>query len=162
MKKGMLLAAAAGIVACLALAAWSPKKEAQPLLLTQDDLQWGLGPDAFPMGIHAAIVDGDPNADEPFTLRLRLPSRYRIDAHWTTNEERLTVLSGSIGLALGEHFDAKKLKKYGPGSYLVLPARTRYFIASPRGGVLELRSRGPWEVNYVDRSDDPREQAASL
>ncbi len=162
MKKRVALAVLAVVSGCLALAAWSPKKEASPLLLKQSDLQWGWGPDAFPLGIHAAIVEGDPDLAEPFTMRLNFPPKYRIEPHWTTREQRLTVLSGSISLGLGDRFDPKKLELYGEGSYLVLPARTRYFMTSQRGSVLELRSQGPWEVNYVQKTEDPREEDASL
>jgi len=162
MNKGLVLTIAAAALTCLALAAWSPKQDAKPLLLTRQDLDWGLGPDAFPLGVHASIVEGDPDQDEPFTMRFKLPGKYRIEPHWTTREQRLTVLSGSIELALGERFDERKLKTYGEGSYLVIPARARYYLKCDRGSVLELRSQGPWEVNYVDRADDPREQAASL
>lgn len=153
--------ACVGVIMTLAgcfmvLSGMSPKNEKPAVLMRAGDLQWGLGPDDFPLGVRAAILSGNPDEDGPYTMRLRLPPRYRIDPYWMLGEQRITVLSGSVELGLGERFETASLKPYPAGSYLTLPARARFFLKTSHGATLEIHGQGPWQVAYASPADDPR------
>src|SRR5207247_3429740 len=70
----------------------------------------------FAPGMKMAVVNGNPDAaGAPYTLRLSFPDGYRFPAHWHPKAENLTVLSGTLLLAMGERTDESKLKAYGAG-----------------------------------------------
>jgi hypothetical protein len=44
-------------------------------------MKWTDAPKSLPPGAKLAVLEGDPNQDGPFVMRLRLPDGYRIPAH---------------------------------------------------------------------------------
>src|SRR3989442_5060005 len=63
------------------------------------DIIWQPGPPTLEPGSQGAVLAGNPSQPGPFTLRVRLPAKYRIAPHRHPVEERLTVLSGTLRLA---------------------------------------------------------------
>ncbi|QLH41447.1 MAG: cupin domain-containing protein [Coxiellaceae bacterium] len=59
-------------------------------------------------GVKRAILYGDPNKAGPFTIRLKFPANYQVLAHTHPGLEQDTVISGSLYLGVGKHFDEKK------------------------------------------------------
>jgi hypothetical protein len=53
------------------------------------------------------ILDGHPGKSGPFTIRLKMPAGYRIPPHTHTVAERITVISGTVHLGIGEKFDER-------------------------------------------------------
>src|SRR6266699_692140 len=104
------------IVFCLAVcalslsAATATKKKSTMkapnlMVTTPGAMKWGDAPPFLEKGAQAAVLQGDPSKAGYFALRLRLPDRYRIAPHWHPTEERLTVISGTFHLAMGDSFD---------------------------------------------------------
>ncbi len=73
--------------------------------LTKDDMKWVPGPASLPPGTKAALLEGDPAKEGPFTLRLQLPDGYTIQPHSHPGVEHVTVISGMFNLGMGEKFD---------------------------------------------------------
>ena len=63
-------------------------------VFTPSDVTWGPAPASLPAGAQAAILEGDPTKDGPFTLRLRLPDGYRLPPHYHPVVEHVTVVQG--------------------------------------------------------------------
>src|SRR5436309_10980586 len=63
------------------------------------DIVWQPGPPTLEPGAQGAVLAGNPSQPGPFTLRVRLPARYRIASHTHPVDERLTVLSGTLCFA---------------------------------------------------------------
>ncbi len=124
------------------------------------DLKWGPGPAALPPGAQAVVLDGDPSKKGPFTMRAKVPANYRIAPHHHPEDERVTVLSGTARIGMGERFDETKLTSLGAGGYFMMPKGHRHFFTTTEETVIQLNGMGPWDIIYVNPADDPRQQKA--
>src|SRR5437763_521494 len=73
-------------------------------------IKWQTGPPSIPAGAMLAVLEGDPGKPGPFVMRLRLPRGYQIPPHTHPQPERLTVISGTFHIGMGEKFDKEKGK----------------------------------------------------
>jgi quercetin dioxygenase-like cupin family protein len=103
----------------------------------------------FDPGMKIAVIDGNPEADGPYTLRLSFPAGYRFPPHFHPMAENLTVLSGTLILAMGDRVDDSKLQTYGAGDYLHLPAIKPHFGGARDATVIQLHGQGPFKINLV-------------
>ena len=101
------------------------------------------------------ILDGDPKAEGSFTMRLKMPAGYRISPHTHPTAERVTVISGTVHLGIGEKFDERGGRELHAGDFAVLPAGVPHFAWSPAEAVLQIHSEGPFERKFVDPADAP-------
>ncbi len=102
-----------------------------------------------------AILEGDPAAPGPFTMRVILPSSYRIAPHMHRDAEYLTVLSGVLYVGHGERFDASKVKQLPAGGFMMMPGKTAHFLFVREETVIQVHSIGPWVITYVNPADAP-------
>ena len=123
-----------------------------------DEIAWKPGPDSLPPGAKIAILEGDPAKEGFFTMRLLLPDGYRVAPHWHPKVERLTVISGTVNLGMGDRFDEKAAKPLPAGTYSSMPPKMTHFAWMTGETVLQLSSIGPWQVIYVNPADDPRKK----
>jgi hypothetical protein len=144
-----------------ALAKSTQKTSSEPpvvahTMLEPSDIEWSPSPD-FPKGTQVAILEGDPTRSGPFTLRLKLSRRYKTPAYWSPSIERVTVMSGKVGIGLGSEFNKSEGEVTNDGGFSVIPARTpHYFWAKRKKSVIQIHGMGPWAVHYVSPEDDPR------
>ena len=128
----------------------------RPTLMAPGSLSWKDGPPSLPAGAKYAVLEGDPSKEGPFTMRLRLPGGYRIPPHTHPKTERLTVLSGTFLLGMGDRFDKKGLQALPEGTYGFWPAGMKHFASCRGETVVQLHGMGPWQIIYLDPRDDPR------
>ena len=126
-----------------------PASEASRVeLRTTKVLIWSeLNVPGFAPGVTMAVVHGDPNANRDYIIRLRFPAGYRFPVHWHPNSEHLTVLSGTLLLAMGNTADESKLKAYGPGDFIYAPARMAHFGGARTATEIQLNGNGPFAIN---------------
>lgn len=99
------------------------------------------------------------NETVPFTARFKLPANYRIPAHWHPATERITVLSGTFYMGMGDVLDTTKGSAIPTGGFAVMQPKTPHFAYTTKGAVeLQLHSTGPWGVTYINAADDPRKK----
>src|SRR5215468_11269360 len=67
---------------------------------------WKDGPPSLPPGARIAVLEGDPAKPGPFVFRVKVPDGYRIPPHTHPKPERVTVISGTFHLGMGEKFDS--------------------------------------------------------
>jgi len=104
----------------------------------------------FAPGMKMAVVNGNPDAPGAlYTLRLSFPDGYRFPPHWHPMAENLTVLSGTLLLAMGERTDESKLKAYGAGDYLNIAGSKPHFGGARGATVIQLHGQGPFAINLV-------------
>lgn len=132
------------------------KAKPEHVILTPDDVKWADAPPALPAGAKAALLDGDPKKEEVFCLRLKLPAGYKIPPHWHPGSERVTVISGTFKLGLGDTFDESKTKTLPAGGFFSMPPKTSHFAVTTEETVVQLNTLGPWSLTYVNPEDDPR------
>ncbi len=129
----------------------------QHTIVAPSALSWGEGPPSLPPGSRMAVVSGDPSQPVPFILRAQVPAGYRVPPHWHPTTENLTVLAGTIALGMGDTFDAATMKDLSAGGAAVLPAEMRHSFLAKTAATFQVHGVGPFALNYVNPSDDPRQ-----
>jgi quercetin dioxygenase-like cupin family protein len=127
-------------------------------LFLADTIKWQEGPPSLPKGAMVAVLEGDPGKEGPFLLRLKLPDGYRVPPHTHPKAERVTVLSGTLYIGMGDKFDEKAGKAMAAGSYGHWPAGMKHFGWAKGETVIQLHGTGPWSIQYLKPDDDPRNQ----
>ena len=79
--------------------------QATHIIVPPDKVQWGPAPPVLPAGAQMSVLEGNPAEKGPVTLRLKMPANYTIPAHWHTMAERLTILSGTFNVGMGDELD---------------------------------------------------------
>src|SRR6185437_16643754 len=62
------------------------------------DIKWGDAPPSLPKGAKIAVLRGDPGQSGPFVIRIEVPAGYKVPPHWHSQDEALTVISGTFYL----------------------------------------------------------------
>ena len=119
-------------------------------------LEWGRQPPGLPDGARVAVVRGDPSKAGPFTIRLDLPDGYDVKPHWHPTSERIRVLEGSLLVGEGREWSDAGLHRLRSGQETTMAARHPHYVQAKGKTMLEIRSTGPFEITYVNPTDDPR------
>jgi anti-sigma factor ChrR (cupin superfamily) len=125
-------------------------------MFTPDNLQWTDTP-ALP-GAKVAIIEGPITEAVPFTFRLKFPANYKIAPHWHPAIERVTVLSGTLHLGVGDTFDQAKAQALPAGSISIMEPKMHHFAWTSEETVVQLSGMGPWGITFVNPADDPRKK----
>lgn len=128
----------------------------EALIYTPADIEWRDGPGSFEAGSQYAILEGNPGEEGLFTMYIRMPHGFHIAPHWHPNVERVTVISGTFLLGHGRVADRGAAQRLEAGSYFSLPPEMTHFAFTEGETVVQLKSIGPWVIEYVNPADDPR------
>ena len=123
---------------------------------TPAEIQWQEGPPALPPGAKVALLEGDPRKEGPFVMRVKVPDGYRVPPHTHPKTERVTVISGTFNIGMGDRFDAAKGTAMPAGSFGTWAAGMKHFVWAKGDTVVQLHGTGPWTIEYVNPADDPR------
>jgi quercetin dioxygenase-like cupin family protein len=126
------------------------------VLVPADKVQWGPAPPHLPPGAQASVLEGNPSQKGPVTLRLRFPANYTIPPHWHSMDERVTVLSGTFHVGMGDSLDRGSSQTLEAGGFVSLPASMRHFAWTSAPTVVQISLMGPFDIIYVNAADDPR------
>lgn len=126
-------------------------------MISPNDLKWSDVP-SLPPGAKIAVIEGPISEAVPFTFRLKFPANYQIPAHWHPAVERVTVLSGTFNMGVGDKLDTGKSMSLPPGSIMIMQPKTNHFAWTQEEVVVQLSGTGPWGVTYVNLADDPRKK----
>jgi quercetin dioxygenase-like cupin family protein len=121
-----------------------------------DGLKWQDGPASLPPGAKLAVLEGDPTKNGPFVMRIKLPDGYRLPPHTHPKPERVTVISGTFNLGMGDTFDASKGTAMPAGAYGTWPAGMKHYVWVKGETVVQFHGDGPWTITYLNPTDDPR------
>jgi len=115
-----------------------------------NSITWAdLSVPGFAPGTKMAVINGDPAAAGSYTMRLSFPDGYKFPAHWHPMAENVTVLSGTLLLAMGDRVDESQLKAYGSGDFLHIEATHPHFGGARGATVIQLHGQGPFAINLV-------------
>ena len=152
--KSMAVALSLAFAAGPAMAQGAPTEHA--IIVQPSQVKFGPAPASLPPGAEVAVLEGKPSEPGPFTMRLRVPDGYRIPPHSHPAVEHVTVLEGTFKVGMGDKFDASALTALPSGTFGALAPGTRHFAQAQGRTVLQLHGVGPWQINYVNPADDPR------
>jgi quercetin dioxygenase-like cupin family protein len=122
----------------------------QPMIMTNENLEWLPEPPGLPPGAEFAVLEGNP-FEGPFTLRLRLPAGYEIPAHVHSLVENVTVISGVVHLGSGDKLDTTRGVRVAAGSFVALPADSRHYAWTTEPAVVQIHGSQPFDIEYVGR-----------
>jgi quercetin dioxygenase-like cupin family protein len=120
------------------------------------DMKWIDGPASLSKGAKVALLEGNPMQEGSFTMRLQLPDGFIIQPHWHPAVEHVTVISGTFNIGMGEKLDTSAGHALPVGAFAFMPPGMRHFAWTKGETVLQIHGMGPWKINYVNPSDDPR------
>jgi quercetin dioxygenase-like cupin family protein len=143
--------------ASLCSSAWAGSTS-EHTIIAPEEMKWSAGPGALPPGAEATVLYGDPSKEGLFAMRLKVPKGYHIPPHSHSKPEIVTVISGEARLGMGDTADETKTHKMGQGSFMAMPPGMTHYVYVDQETVVQLNSVGPWEVNYVNPKDDPRQK----
>src|SRR5262245_37001390 len=105
---------------------------------------------AWPPGIPAAVVTGDPTKEGLYVVRLKIPAGYKIPAHTHSQDEHITVVSGSLHFGLGgklNEANAKVLTVYGNEC---ASKGIPHFAFTTEDTILQVHGFGPQSITFVN------------
>jgi quercetin dioxygenase-like cupin family protein len=165
MEKDMLRPATVGrLLAVMATLTWGAalcrsdeKQDSMKLYLYQPEgLKWLDGPPSLPPGAKVAVLEGDPSKEGTFVFRVKVPDGYRVPPHTHPKTERVTVISGTFNIGMGDKFDEKATKAMPAGTYGFWEAGMKHFVWAKGETVVQFHGTGPWSIQYLNPNDDPR------
>ncbi len=154
MTRHSLMACAIG-AALFAGIATSWAQSGDHRMISPADLKWADVP-SLPPGAKIAVIEGPMSEAVPFTVRIKVPADYRIPSHWHPAVERVTVLSGTFHMGLGDKLDPQKSMPLGVGHMMILQPKTPHFAWTKDATEIQLHGTGPWGITYLNPADDPR------
>jgi quercetin dioxygenase-like cupin family protein len=122
------------------------------------NIKWSSAPASLRPGAWVAILEGDPTQPGMFTMRLKMPDGYRIMPHQHPKRERITVVSGTFQVGMGDTWDDAKLGDLPTGTYAYVEPGNNHFAQAQGETVIQLNGEGPWSLKYVNPADDPRQK----
>jgi hypothetical protein len=159
-SNSLLTMVAGTTLAALASAAPLAAHGADATMINASSLKWSDAPPSFPKGAKVAVLYGDPGKAGPVTMRLMMPANYKVAPHTHSQAEDLTVLSGTLYLGMGDKQDTKDAHALAPGGFHHLPGKTVHYVFTKLPTVVEGHFEGPFDIVYVNPSDDPSSKAA--
>jgi len=146
------------LFAAMAALVLTAHPEQDHVIVTPEQIVWVDGPSSLLPGSKMAILEGDPTKAGTFVLRIKLPDGFKIMPHTHPKDERVTVLSGTLYLGMGDKLDEKVAKAMPAGSFGLTKSGMKHFGYVKGATILQLQGNGPWAVEYVDPADDPRKK----
>lgn len=129
---------------------------ANPVSYNMADIKWMDAP-PLPKGAKMAVLAGNPNEAGPFTLRIKFPANFEVKPHRHANGEQVTVIQGVLYCGAGEQFDRSKATlELRPGGFAAIPGPVAHYAYTKEEVIIQVNGVGPFDVTYLNASDDPR------
>ena len=110
---------------------------------------------ALPRGAQTAVL-ADYAKTGVHVRRHKFPANYKVPPHTHPDIETVTVVSGSLGVGVGETFNPQG-EMLKPGSWFMMPARHPHYVwTGSEETILHVHGTGPGGIDYVNPADDPR------
>ena len=81
-----------------------------------------------------------------FTVRFRVRETFVMPPHWHPKDERVTVISGSVGVAFGADAERQDATEFGPGDYYVNARNAVHQVWIEGPTVIQITGIGPWQA----------------
>jgi quercetin dioxygenase-like cupin family protein len=122
------------------------------------EAQWGPAPPFIPAGAQLAVLSGDPTKPAPYSVRLKFPANYAIQAHSHPTDENVVVVSGAVTFGVGDKLvKGSANTTIGVGGYMLATAGMNHFAyTGATEATVVLYGIGPVDFKYVNPADDPR------
>jgi quercetin dioxygenase-like cupin family protein len=144
------------LIILAALASFAPASAMEmQKIIPPDAVKWGPAPPVLPKGAQIAALFGDPTKKGPYIVRVKFPDGAQVPAHWHSQIENVTVISGTFHIGMGDKLDQTKADAIGPGGFFSMPAKMRHYGWAKGETVVQISGMGPFDIKFVDPKDDP-------
>lgn len=133
-----------------------PDTKTVHLEITPDQITWGPTPPGLPEGAQSVVLAGDPSKQGTFVIRINAPAGYTVPPHWHSEDENVTIISGHVGLAMGETLNKEPSQALSAGSFIHMRAGTKHYAWTIEDSIIQISGSGPFDITYVNPADDPR------
>ncbi len=117
-----------------------------------EEVQWRPCPPNLPSGCEIAVLEGNPQSPDLFTVRFRVNGEFVMPPHTHPKDERATVLSGKVAVAFGKNGTRETAKEFGPGDYYVNSRGAIHTVWADTVSVIQLTGIGPWKADFLENS----------
>ena len=118
-----------------------------PTIITPSQVHWTAMPKAS--GVQMATLFGNPSASGPYIFRLRLQNGAKFPPHFHNDTERVTVISGTLLVGLGNTMNVSKMIALPAGSIVSIPAGVHHYAMARGLTILQLDGTGPFTMTAV-------------
>lgn len=119
-----------------------------PTIVTPDQTQWTAAAN-MGSGVEMAVLFGNPAASGPFVLRLRLQDGTKFPPHYHNDTERVTVISGTLLVGLGDTMNESQMTALPAGSFVSIPVGVHHYAMTRGVTVIQIDGNGPFEMTPV-------------
>ena len=119
-------------------------------VVTAEGVPWRPCPPNLPSGCEIAVLEGDPQGPNLFTVRFRVTGEFIMPPHSHPQNERVTVLSGKVSVAFGKDATRESAKQFGPGDYYVNAREAIHVVWADEPSVIQITGIGPWKAEFVE------------
>lgn len=105
-------------------------------------------------GGQIAVVTGNPaEAGAAFVLRLKIGDGVKIPPHTHPGAEFVTVLKGTLLVAMGEKFDIAKAQTLNAGDFVRIEGNTPHFALAKGEVIMQIGGIGPFAIQWLNPAD---------
>lgn len=116
-----------------------------------ESIVWVNAPPSLPAGAMISVLEGNPQQEGIFTMRVKFPPFYKLPAHTHPKDERVTVLEGAVYIGFGNSIDTSNARKFTIGSYYLNPVNEAHYVFTGEEGVtFQVTGMGPWGLEYTE------------
>ncbi|WP_460570153.1 cupin domain-containing protein [Flaviaesturariibacter terrae] len=145
-----------GSAACAQQHGDSAMSAQKHVMVNEAGVKWMPGPPFLPPGVKLAVLEGDPSKEGLYTVRLQMPANYTIPPHTHPTAEHVTVIQGSLYMGSGKSLNRAGAMQLTRGGFAVIPASFAHYAFCRGKAVVQVHGMGPFAINYINPSDDPR------
>jgi len=140
-----------GVLAVLSARMWAQEAQRQIVGVAAEQVRW-FTPPYYTDGRQRAQLFGDSSQGGPWIDRVRIPAGKHVGAHTHPQDELVTVIEGTWYIGAGDKYDPTKLKGYGAGSFIVIPADIPHFVgAKETAVVVQLYGAEKFRTDYLEK-----------
>lgn len=115
-------------------------------------LQWAET--VYP-GTEITTVFGDPKKPgQMYTIRFKLPANYLVPPHTHTQDEYMTIISGSLNVGIGETVDKDSTVYLPVGGAVGIPGKVPHYAWTTEEMVMQVHAMGPRDTCFVQPSQE--------
>jgi hypothetical protein len=97
-----------------------------------------------------AAQDRELGGAGPLHALAEVPRRLSDCPHWHLAVERVTVISGTFPLGMGETFDQAKARALPAGAFMFMAPQIAHFAWMQGDTIVQLTGEGPWGITYLN------------
>ena len=103
-------------------------------------------------GTEIANVFGDPSKPgEVYAIRLRLPANYVVQPHFHTQNEYMTVISGSLNVGIGETVDKNNTVHLPLGGAIGIPGKVPHYAWTTEEMIMQIHAVGQRDTIFCNQ-----------